>query len=102
MKKLKAVVFATLFASGIAQASLTQINAVPTTWKLENYSGSSSVVLWYTGSSCANGQLVLPTAATVADHNRLFSTVQSAKVTGKQMFVIYETADCTITSFGLL
>ncbi|MGJ9418326.1 hypothetical protein ACHAC9_11245 [Massilia sp. CMS3.1] len=75
---------------------------VPTAWKLESY-GATVVVLWHTPSTCANGGLGLPGGSTVAEHNRLYATVMTAKTAKIPMFIYYEQRDaqCIITSFGL-
>jgi hypothetical protein len=82
--------------------SAAGFSGVPTGWKLESY-GANGVVLWYTPSTCGNGQLLLPAGSTVTDHNRLYATVLAAKSANISMFIIYEIKDnyCFITSFGL-
>lgn len=86
-----------------AQAAALYLSAVPTTWRLENYV-VGGVVLWYTGSSCANGKLSLPANAVKADHDRLYATISLSKVTSKKSFVMYTTdgTSCLIVSFGML
>lgn len=84
-------------------ATAAEIVAVPTAWRLQNYVGSN-VALWFTGSPCANGLLVLPANATTAEVNRLWSTVMGAKISGKRVQIFYTVnADsCVIGSFGLI
>lgn len=82
------------------------ISSDPASWRLENYVlGGQSVVLWYTGSACSNGNISLPSSATVADMNRLWYTVSLAKTTGAKIFLYYDDANapqsCQIISFGV-
>ena len=82
---------------GIALAN--SIEAVPTAWRLENYVSDHRVVLWYTGSECANGNL----SATMSqdDYNRLWSLVMTSKVTNRAVGIRYDVSAgvCTIVSF---
>lgn len=87
---------------GAAQADIVEINAVPTAWKLESYTGND-LAIWYTASTCSNGKVTLPLSSTTAeDRNRLFALILAAKISQKAVFVRYDntTADCRITSFG--
>jgi hypothetical protein len=87
-----------------AQAqTVQQLSVVPTSWRLENYV-ASGVVLWFTSSTCTNGQLSLPANSVKADHDRLFATISLAKATGKKAFVRYTSdgSSCLIARFGLL
>lgn len=79
----------------------TDMQAVPTNWRLSNYIGAAGVVVWYTGSSCTNGVLNFPSSATADDKNRFFSLILSAKISLKIVGVYYETVTgtCQITSF---
>jgi hypothetical protein len=83
----------------IATASIVEVWAVPTDWKVENYVGSQ-VALWSTGSPC-NGALTLPSSATIADHDRLFALLMAAKLANRQIFVRYENTNCELASFGM-
>ena len=75
---------------------------IPTTWKLESY-GEKSVTLWYTPSTCPNGQLTLSPTATLAEHNRLYATILAAKAGNLRLFFYYDETriGCPITSFGM-
>jgi hypothetical protein len=90
-----------------ASGAIVTISAVPTAWRIENYTNGSAnpVNLWYTGSSCTNGGLQLPSTATVQDANRLFSLLMAAKLASHTMFVYYDNtsspAACNIISFGM-
>lgn len=94
---------ASAMVCGPALAAETGLTAVPTNWRLQNYvsGGGTGVVLWFTGSVCANGQLLLPSTSGAADHERLFSLILSAKISQRPVFIIYETTNCVITSFGM-
>jgi hypothetical protein len=99
MKRISLLALSALACTG-AFASQVQLAVVPTNWKLENYVGGR-VALWNTGSPCYGGALNLAAGATQNDHSRLFAAVVAGKTAGKTVFVIYETTDCTIVSFGL-
>ncbi|MDF2467007.1 MAG: hypothetical protein K0Q43_5242 [Ramlibacter sp.] len=99
MKRINLLALSMLACSG-AFASQVQLASVPTGWKLENYVGGR-VALWNTGSPCYGGMLNLAAGATQNDHSRLFAAVVAGKTAGKTVFVMYETSDCTILSFGL-
>jgi hypothetical protein len=43
----------------------------------------------------------LPGTATATDHNRLFTSVLTAKTAGKTMVIFYEDTTCVISSFGV-
>jgi len=99
---LKVVALALLAAlCGVAHSATAVVNAVPTNWKIESYVAGGSVVLWFTGSPCASGKLELPSGASATDHNRLFTSVLTAKTAGKTMVIFYEDTTCVISSFGV-
>jgi hypothetical protein len=102
MKKFLFCLFA-LAASIPASATSIYIVGVPTGWLLESY-GATAVTLWQTPSICQNGLLRLPSNASVADNNRLYSTVMAAKLSNARMFIYYDNtaAGCDIISFGLM
>jgi hypothetical protein len=102
MKSLVRTIFLTLvaaFALPQANAAEAVITAIPTAWRLQQYVGSVATV-WFTGSSCNNGNLSLG-AATEAEKNRFWSLVLAAKLSNHSVFVYYETTNCTVTSFGM-
>ncbi len=86
----------------IATAADGGFSVVPTAWRLESY-GANGVVLWFTPSRCGNGQILMPGTATLAEHNRLYATVLSAKATGGKVFINYndDTGNCIIVSYGI-
>jgi len=89
--------------SHVALADTVVLEAVPTAWKLENYSPGGLVALWFTGSSCSNGQLVLPAGSTAQESSRLFALISAAKMSNYKVFIYYNNAaaGCPIVSFGL-
>ena len=85
-----------------AHAALAFVSVVPSTWRLQTYAGatgSGNVVLWFTGSPCTNGSLVMNNASE-QDKNRLWATVMAAKLANRHMFVYYDDTNCVINSFG--
>jgi hypothetical protein len=83
-------------------AQEVQIAAVPTAWRVQNYV-PQTVVLWFTGSTCINGQLTLPGTAVKADSDRLYATVMMGKAAGKKVYLYYTASagGSLINSFGL-
>jgi hypothetical protein len=86
--------------AGPSFAADVMVEAVPTNWRMEDYLGGA-IDIWYSGSSCANGHMVL-SAATPADvRSRFWSLVLTAKATGKYIGVFYDdtSSSCLITHF---
>jgi len=82
-------------------AGAVGITAVPTAWKLQSYGGNP--VLWYTGSSCASGQLQ-PDASWSPDQMKLlWATIMTAKASQLPVNINYTISgsNCTITDFSL-
>jgi hypothetical protein len=77
------------------------IEAIPTGWRLQNYTGSPGLVTWFTNSSCTNGMLTFPASTTEEVRNRYYSLVLSSKLAGKPVGIYYETTSgsCMIASF---
>ena len=100
MKKFLILGFC-LFATS-AYADIVALNTSDANgWILENYSSGGPVVIWNTGAKCVNGvQYVNLPSPTTVETNRLWSTIMSAKVSGAKIFIRYDTANCTISSFG--
>jgi hypothetical protein len=91
------------FASYSASAqTLVQITAIPSGWLLQNYVPGNAT-LWFTGSSCNNGQLVLPPTAIQADSDRLWGMILTAKTTLQTVVVYYyvSSGTCYISSYGI-
>ena len=87
-----------------ANAALQVISAVPTNWRLQNYSGSVAAV-YFTGSPCTSGALTFSTGSTQADANRFWSLILAAKLSNHSVFVYYDDSSapglCQINSFGM-
>jgi hypothetical protein len=96
------LILAECFLNPATAQTLTGITAVPTSWLIQNYV-PNQLVLWFTGSTCTNGQLVFPSTAIQADQDRLWATVLAAKATGQQIIVYYYVSGggCFISSFGV-
>ena len=80
----------------------TIINTVPTGWRLQSYGGSA--VLWYTGSTCMNGQLLVDSSWSFDQSKLLWATIMTAKASQIPVFVSYvvnSSGYCIITSFSL-
>ncbi|WP_138918603.1 hypothetical protein [Nitrospirillum viridazoti] len=88
-----------IFISGSCFAASGFIEESPTKWRLQDY--ITSITVWYTSAAqCTNGHLTLPNVS--ADLNsRFWSTVMTAKVTGKKIGVTYDASSCTITDYYL-
>ncbi|MBA6302355.1 hypothetical protein [Colwellia sp. MB02u-14] len=81
-------------------AGLSTLEVIPTSWKLEDYMGGQ-VFVWFSESSCVNGQLQFPAHATSEDKNRFWSVVMTAKISKRKVFVNYFNDGCVIKSFGM-
>src|SRR5437879_13375331 len=71
--------FAVVLTSGRVLAIEAYVSVPATQLRLQNYE-LDYVVVWYSGSVCQSGQLLLPTSASAGDRNRLWATVTTAKV----------------------
>lgn len=104
MKSIKLIAFLiTAFAGFVTAPALADdamIYDYPTNWRLQNYENNSQpVTLWYTGSNCDNGHLILPASATEEDRQRLFSLILTAKAANQKVGVFYDSSTCVISSF---
>ena len=76
----------------------------PSSWRLEN-TLPEGVTVWFTSSSCVNGQLGFPSNTSSDDKNRFWSVVLAAKMSSKKVFVFYDSEStpgyCKIFSFGI-
>ena len=102
MKKLAGVL---IFLLGMCSANAAVVTLIgnPASWRIENYIGGNQVTVWYSGSSCATGQLTLPSTASLLDHSRLYATIVAAKNANTRVFILYDNVDsrCPIISFGV-
>jgi len=87
------------FIPQISWASPAILEEIPSKWLLQDYLGQ--VATWFTSSSCSNGLLMMPASASADANNRFWSTVLSAKLSGKIMGVHYDNATCFISDFYL-
>jgi hypothetical protein len=82
----------------------TTITAVPTAWRLQDYAGGAQIAIWYTGSSCTNGQLLVDPTWSIDQAKMVWSTVMAAKASQLPVifgYTVNSSGSCIITSFGL-
>ena len=100
-RALLLMAFATLSpVPALAQAQYN-IEAVPTNWRMQDYT-ANTVNLYYTGSSCTSGSLVLSSSAPDGSKDRLWSLVLTAKLTNRPVGIFYHvdaSGNCMIDSF---
>jgi hypothetical protein len=92
---------AALGSSAASAQTLTLIEGSTAAWRLQNYV-PNSVALYYTGSPCTSGSLVMPSTAVQADQDRLWALIMTSKATGNSVYMYYseDAGVCTISSFG--
>ncbi len=90
----------TFIAPEAGLATQVNLQEVPTNWRLQNYVGGAMWV-YYTSapSPCPDGGLQLPPSATSDELNRFWSLVLTAKTTGAQVGIYYDSVTCLISSF---
>ncbi|WP_410209744.1 hypothetical protein [Aquirhabdus sp.] len=85
--------------SPFANAAIVSMEAVPTAWRLQQYTGGD-LVAWFTPATCASGQIKMP--AGEAQRNRFWALILTAKATSNKVVIEYDNAaSCTITSFSM-
>lgn len=96
---------AVLIALGLGAAAPVSAEVLienPAAWRLEDY-GGGNVVIWFTGARpvCTNGRLALGATMGADERNRLWSTVLSAKLSGRQVGLSYTGSgdNCVVASF---
>jgi hypothetical protein len=82
------------FFVGVAAHAQTQtlinIEGSPAAWRLQDYPGMTpAVTVWFTGSSCSNGNLSFPPSASIDDQNRFWALIMAAKLAGQTVGVYY-------------
>ena len=94
---------ASILLAGTANASTT-IDGPVNAWLVQDYPSGQGIVLWYTPSSCTNGQLLFNVGEPVERHNRLLAMVLSAKAMGAKMHVTYDVVNgaCIVNDFGVI
>ncbi|AXI01490.1 hypothetical protein [Aquirhabdus parva] len=99
---MKKLLFITLFTfCSFANAAVVSLSAVPTGWRLQNYT-AGNVVVWYTAAAtpCVNGQLMMP-ANSESERNRFWALILAAKVANRSVYVEYDDTTCKIISFAM-
>ncbi|MEZ2417946.1 hypothetical protein [Luteibacter sp. RCC_6_2] len=93
---------AVAFASA-ADAS-TGFDAPVSGWLVQDYPAPQGVVLWYTPSTCGNGQIMFNASDSQDRQNRLVAMVLAAKAMGGKMHIEYEVVNggCMISNFGVI
>lgn len=92
-----------MLAAGTASAS-TGFDAPVSGWLVQDYPAPQGVVLWYTPSTCGNGQLMFNASDSQDRQNRLVAMVLAAKAMGGKMHITYEVVNggCMISDFGVI
>lgn len=102
MRHLKSALIAAALAALLAPASAyaTQdlIEAVPTAWRVQDYM-AGGLYVYYTGSPCAQGELILPSTSSSDVTNRFWSLIITAKSMGKTVGVYFDSVSCNIASY---
>ncbi len=92
--------FSSMVTADLASAEIVQ--AVPTDWRLQDY-GDGAVTLYFTGSSCSQGQLTLTADVNNDSKNRLWSIVSVGKTAVRSVGIYYHYDSssniCVIDSF---
>lgn len=91
------IVTAGLIASEATAAEASFV-AVPTAWRLEDYT-NGIIAAYFTPSQCTSGQILFPASASNEVKNRFWSLVMTAKVARKPIGVFYDTTTCQITHY---
>lgn len=101
---ISCITFALASISWSEAAHATNLEAVPTAWRLQDYN-DGAISIFYTGSTCSQGQLILPNTANNDSKQRLWSLILTAKVASKSVGVFYHyepSVGCLIDSFYLV
>jgi hypothetical protein len=97
------VVAVTTFCCQPAAAqTLIGIQGSPAAWRLQNYVGTGPA-LYFTGSSCSQGQILFPPGTATDDINRFWALLVAAKIAGQDVGIYYYVSgtSCYIESFYL-
>lgn len=79
------------------------IEEVPTNWRLQNYIGNHEIAVWYSSAAgCTSGKLGF-SGATTEELNRFWSTVLTAKITGRPVGITFSGSggSCIINDFWI-
>ena len=99
---LSAIMCLALPAAQTQAQTMFIVDAVPTAWRLQDYLGGA-IHIWFTGSSCSNGNLTLLASVPEGVKDRLWSTVMSGKLARHPVIIYYrvEGGGCIIDNFSL-
>lgn len=108
MKKIllgaKCLMSAALIACSVATTTPaladTRIEAYPSAWLLQDYL-NGDIALYYTGSTCVSGQLILGGNVPAESRARFWSMLLTAVASNRKVGVYYSSG-CYITNFYLL
>ncbi len=89
-------------AEGAEAQTVANIEAVPSAWRLQDYS-DGSISIYFTGSPCPSGHLVLQSTVSEGVKERLWSTVMAGKLAKQPVGIFYrvEGGSCIISNFYL-
>lgn len=107
MRKFKGLVFVIVLSAAIGRSgdvsaqTLVELQAVPSTWQIQEYFPNQTE-LFFTGSSCTNGQLQFPSTAVQADQDRLWALILAARASGQSVIVYYWVSgtNCYISTYA--
>lgn len=98
---MKKIILCFLTVMTAVAANAESFSQSPSAWILESYD-TNGVIFSRTPATCTNGRLILPGSSSVADRNRLFGIVMSAKMSGLKISITYSVSgsSCIVTKFG--
>jgi hypothetical protein len=104
---LAALTLAASMASTSASAVIRELQAVPTTWRLQYYAvtpyrTTASASVFFTGitATCA-GQFQGVSITNANDIKRFYDTMMAAKLAKAKITLYYDDVTCVVDSFGL-
>ncbi len=91
-----------LLTAAVQAQTLSKIEAIPSAWRLQDYA-DGAVSIYFTGSPCFSGHLMLPATASEGVKERLWSTVMAGKLARQPVGIYYreENGNCIISNFYL-
>lgn len=95
-----ALFLATAFATQVSATELTTVAAGAV--RIQNYN-VSNITLYYTGSVCTSGGLILDATDPQERHNQLLATALAAKAAGAKLTFEYDVGggQCVIRNFSV-
>jgi len=84
-----------------AANAVQSLSTPATAWKVQSY--PTGIVVFFTGSACANGLLTTDTAETSDRIKQFYATVLSAKAMSAKVTVDYDISgsQCIVRTFGI-